>query len=79
MGWIGITPSYMVNTTKLVPGQYVLFSRYDENPGFEAGVAVFGRIGQANYLSLGANATASLSAFDAVYDNGAIQLAYDVG
>jgi len=64
-----------VNASLLPFGSLVWFSRYDENPGFQAGESGPATgVGQGVILRLNPDADASFTTFDRLYDNGAVQV-----
>lgn len=64
----------MINTTRLTPGTFIVFSYFDLDPGFLAGTTGVGQTGSGIYGRLVPSAPAELDRYDKLYDGGPVQV-----
>jgi hypothetical protein len=69
-----ITPDGLIEVDRIAPGSMILFSRFDFEPGFQAGITGVGKHGSGVFQRLNHSALSQLSEFSKIYDNGPVEV-----
>ncbi len=74
IGKLPVTKNGFINMTRLVPGELVVFSYFDVDPGFLSSTTGIGQTGSGVYGRLDPAAPAELDQFNKIYDAGPIEV-----
>ena len=74
VGKLDVTEDDMINASRLFPGGFVVFSRFDIDPGFLAATTGVGQTGSGVYTRLDPSAPEQLEMLNRLYDAGAVQV-----